>query len=108
MAMERGELTNVMKVIRNIRHLSAEQLFGLLKAGLDDTLLPSLMLSWPLFTRLNNEIGIFFPEIIKGIVFTIVVSQRSVELTNYGRESGYDTRVMEAILQEFLKEKCLK
>ena len=104
--MEAKNELMVLTVFKNTKLLSVEQLFRLLKPGLESTLLPSLMLSWPLCIRVNDGIDISIPEIIKGCVFSIAVRERTVELRDYGRESGYDTSVLETILQEFLNAAC--
>jgi hypothetical protein len=50
-------------------------------------------------------INISFPEIIEGTVFTLIVKENEIELSNNGENTEYNTELLEQHLLDFLNEK---
>lgn len=96
-----------MTTIKNIQPQSAEEIYGLLKkefaAYVDAKMDTSLTIE---FAHVYNEINISFPEVIKGIAFTAIVSDNSITLESNEVNTDYDSNLLEGHLISFLKEKC--
>jgi hypothetical protein len=94
-----------MTTIKNVHPLSAEKLFDLLKTQfgpyIDSKLDTNLSIE---YAHVYDVINISFPEIIEGTVFTIIVNDNEVELSNNGENTEYNTDLLEQHLQEFLNE----
>lgn len=94
-----------MTTIKNVHPLSAEKLFDLLKTQfgpyIDTKLDTNLSIE---YAHVYDVINISFPEIIEGTVFTLIVNDEEVELSNNGETTEYNTDLLEQHLQEFLKE----
>jgi hypothetical protein len=96
-----------MTVIKNINAFSAEALFDLLKrefaSEINNKLDSSLSVE---FAHVYDVINVSFPEIIEGTVFTLIVNENEIELSNNGDDTEYNTDLLEQNLIEFLNEKC--
>lgn len=96
-----------MTIIKNVHPLSAEKLFGILKtefaAYIDAKLGANTAVE---FAHVYDVINISFPEIIEGTVFTLVVNEDEIILTNNGESMEYNTDLLEQHLLEFLNEQC--
>ena len=94
-----------MTTIKNLHPLSAEKLFDLLKTRfgsyIDNKLDTNLAIE---YAHVYDVVNISFPEIIEGTVFTLIVNDEEVELTNNGGNTEYNTDLLEQHLEEFLKE----
>jgi hypothetical protein len=96
-----------MTTINNVKPLSAEKLFDLLKTQfpeyIDDKLNANLAIE---FAHVYDVINISFPEIIEGTVFTVIVNDKEVSLSNNGDNTAYNTDLLEQHLSEFLNDQC--
>jgi hypothetical protein len=96
-----------MTTIKNVKPLSAEKLFDLLKTQfgtyIDAKLDTNLAIE---YAHVYDVINISFPEIIEGTVFTLIVNDNEVELSNNGEKTEYNTELLEQHLLEFLNEQC--
>ena len=96
-----------MTTIKNVQPLSAEKLFNLLKTEfgnyIDGKLDTNLAIE---YAHVYDVINISFPEIIEGTVFTLIVNDIQIELSNNGENAAYNTELLEAHLIEFLNEQC--
>jgi hypothetical protein len=94
-----------MTTIKNVQPLSAEKLFDLLKTQfgsyIDSKLDTNLSIE---YAHVYDVINISFPEIIEGTVFTLIVNEEQVELSNNGRNTEYNTDLLEQHLEAFLNE----
>ena len=94
-----------MTTIKNVHPLSAEKLFDLLKTQfgpyIDAKLDANLTIE---YAHVYDVINISFPEIIEGTVFTLIVNDEEVELTENGDKPEYNTDLLEQHLHEFLTE----
>ena len=96
-----------MKAIKNIQPLSAPVLFDLLKkefAGyVNENLDSNLSIE---YAHVADIINIMFPEVIEGIVFSLTVSEDSIEVADYATDNDYNTELLEHQLVEFLTLKA--
>ncbi|MES2107746.1 MAG: hypothetical protein V4577_03295 [Bacteroidota bacterium] len=96
-----------MNTIKNIQPIGAEKLFDLLKTEfgnyIDTKLDTNLAIE---YAHVYDTINVSFPEIIEGTVFTLIVNDNEIELSNNGENSEYNTDLLEQHLLEFLNEKC--
>jgi hypothetical protein len=94
-----------MTTIKNVQPLSAEKLFDLLKTQfgpyIDSKLDTNLSIE---YAHVYDVINISFPEIIEGTVFTLIVNDDEVELSNNGEDTEYNTDLLEQHLNDFLTE----
>jgi len=94
-----------MTTIENVQPLSAEKLFDLLKTQfgpyIDAKLDTNLSIE---YAHVYDIINISFPEIIEGTVFTLIVNDDKVELSNNGENVEYNIDLLEQHLHEFLNE----
>lgn len=96
-----------MTTVKNIKPLSAEELFDILKkefATYVDSKIDSGVA--PEFAHVHDIINISFPEVKEGMAFTITVSDDEIIVETYKEEADYDLTLLESHLIEFLKEKC--
>ncbi|MET3980986.1 hypothetical protein ABIB62_003505 [Mucilaginibacter sp. UYP25] len=96
-----------MSTIKNIKPLSAEELFDLLKKEfalyINSKLDSGLTIE---YAHVYDVINISFPEVITGIAFTVIVSIDEVSLEKNEENIDYDSALLEGHLIDFLKEKC--
>lgn len=96
-----------MTTIKNIKPLSAEELFDLLKKEfalyINSKLDSGLTIE---YAHVYNVINISFPEVITGIAFSAIVSDDEVSLEKNEENADYDSALLEGYLIDFLKEKC--
>ena len=96
-----------MTTIQNVRPLTAEKLFDTLKTEfgnyIDTKLDANLAIE---YAHVYDVINVSFPEIIEGTVFTIIVNDATIELSNNGTNTEYNTDLLEQHLLEFLNEHC--
>jgi len=97
----------IMTTIQNVSPLSAEKLFDILKTEFgtytDAKLGTNLAIE---YAHVYDVINVSFPEIIEGTVFTLIVNDVSVELSNNGDNAEYNTDLLEQHLIEFLNQHC--
>lgn len=96
-----------MTTLKNVQPLSAEKLFDLLKTEfasyIDSKLDTNLAVE---FAHVYDVINISFPEITEGTVFTLIVNDDEIELSDNSQNAEYNTELLEQHLMEFLNEKC--
>lgn len=96
-----------MTTIKNVHPLSAEVLYNLLKTEFATEINTKLNSSLSIeYAHVYDVINISFPEIIEGTVFTLIVNENEIELSNNGDNTEYNTDLLEQHLIEFLNEKC--
>jgi len=96
-----------MTTIKNVQPLSAEKLFAVLKTEFADYVDAKLDANLAIeYAHVYDVINISFPEIIEGTVFTVIVNDDEIELSNNGDNDGYNTDLLEQHLLGFLNEKC--
>ncbi|MEB0261099.1 MULTISPECIES: hypothetical protein [unclassified Mucilaginibacter] len=96
-----------MTTIKNVHPLSAEVLFNLLKREFAIEINTKLNSSLSIeYAHVYDVINISFPEIIEGTVFTLIVNENEIELSNNGDNTEYNSDLLEQHLVEFLNEKC--
>lgn len=92
-----------MTPIKNVQPLSPESLFDLLKKEfstyINGVLDSNLSID---YAHVSDVINILFPEIIEGNVFTLMVSDDTIEIINNASEGDYNTELLEQHLTEFL------
>ncbi|AMR32509.1 hypothetical protein A0256_14290 [Mucilaginibacter sp. PAMC 26640] len=95
-----------MTTIKNVHPLSPEELYHILKNDFTDEINSKLSSSLSVeFAHVYDVINVSFPEIIEGTVFTIIVNENEIELSNNGDNSEYNTDLLEQHLIAFLNEK---
>jgi hypothetical protein len=96
-----------MTIIQNVKPLSAEKLFDILKTEfgiyIDAKLGTNLAIE---YAHVYDTINVSFPEIIEGTVFTLIVNDLTVELSNNSENTEYNTGLLEVHLLGFLNEQC--
>jgi len=96
-----------MTTIKNIKPVSAEDLFDLLKnefaSYIDSKLDSGLTIE---YAHVYDVINVMFPEVIKGIAFTITVSENEISIEKNEEDIDYDAELLEKHLINFLAEKC--
>ncbi|MFD2146148.1 hypothetical protein [Mucilaginibacter antarcticus] len=96
-----------MTTYKNIQPLSAEALFDLLKKEFTNEINTKLDSSVNVeYAHVYDVINVSFPEIIEGTVFTILVNDNEIELTNNSNSLEYNTELLEEQLAAFLNDKC--
>jgi hypothetical protein len=96
-----------MTAINNIQPLSPEAVFDLLKvefpAYVNNALGSNLSVE---FAHVADIVNISFPEVIEGTVFTLTISDASIEISKNENEGDYNTDLLEEQLHEFLTVKA--
>ena len=96
-----------MTTIKNIQPLSAEALFDILKKEFTDYLNTALGSNMSIeYAHVSDIINIHFPEITKGIVFSLTVSDDTILIENGEIEEDYNTELLHEHLTSFLTLKA--
>ena len=96
-----------MTIIKNVRPLSAEKLFDLLKTAFGNYINAKLDANLAIeYAHVYDVINISFPEIIEGPVFTLIINEDEIEVSNNGAGTEYNTELLEHHLSSFLNEQC--
>ncbi len=96
-----------MTSIKNVQPLSPESVFDLLKKEFSDYVNTALGSNLSIeFVHVFDVINILFPEIIEGNVFTLIVSDEVIEVSDNAVEGDYNTELLEQHLNEFLTLKA--
>lgn len=94
--MEGQRLCRPMAIIKNVKPLSAEKLFGLLKTGFADYINDKLGSNLAIeYAHVYDEINILFPEVIEGPTLNITVTENELTLTVLATGSDYVTDLLE-------------
>jgi hypothetical protein len=95
-----------MTTIKNVQPLSAEKLFDLLKTEFGNYIDAKLGTNLAIeYAHVYDVINVSFPEIIEDTVFTLIVNNDEVELSNNSENTEYNTDLLEQQLVDFLNEK---
>jgi hypothetical protein len=96
-----------MTTIKNIQPLSAETLFDILKKEFTNYLNTALGANMSVeYAHVSDIINIHFPEITKGIVFSLTVSDDEILIEQGEIEEDYNTELLQEHLINFLTLKA--
>jgi hypothetical protein len=92
-----------MATIENVKPLSAEKLFDLLKTEFADYINEKLGSNLAIeYAHVYDVINVLFPEVIEGPALTITVSDDEILVSVQTNDSDYNTDLLEAQLIGFL------
>ena len=101
MAVQR--LCKPMATIKNVKPLSAEKLFDLLKTEFADYINEKLGSNLAIeYAHVYDVINVLFPEVIEGPALTITVSDDEILVSVQTNDSDYNTDLLEEQLIGFL------
>ena len=93
-----------MATIKNVKPLSAEKLFDLLKTEFADYINEKLGSNLAIeYAHVFDEINISFPEVTDGPALNITVTDGDLSVTLLATESDYTAGLLEENLIEFLE-----
>jgi len=93
-----------MAAIKNIKPLSAEKLFDLLKTEFADYINEKLGSNLAIdYAHVYDVINVLFPEVIEGPALTITVTDDVLIVTVHATDSDYNTDLLEEQLIRFLE-----
>lgn len=96
-----------MATINNVKPLSAEKLFDLLKMQFADYINERLGSNLAIeYAHVYDVINVLFPEVIEGPALTITVSDIELTVTNHTADADYNTELLEEQLIRFLTEQA--
>lgn len=96
-----------MKPINNIKPLSAETLFDLLKKDFADYVNDKLDSSLSIdYAHVYDVINVSFPEVIEGTAFSIIVSDDEITVSENNTNSEYNSELLQQHLIDFLSIKA--
>ena len=96
-----------MATINNVKPLSAEKLFDLLKTEFADYINEKLGSNLAIeYAHVYDVINVLFPEVIEGPALTITVTDEELTVTVQATGSGYNTDLLEENLLGFLELKA--
>lgn len=97
-------LFRYMTTIKNVKPLSAEKLFDLLKTEFADYINGKLDSNLAIeYAHVYDVINIMFPEVIEGPALTVVVADEELTVTVHAEGSDYNTELLEEHLLGFLE-----
>lgn len=89
--------------IKNIKPLSAETIFDLLKKEFADYVNGKLDSSLSIeYAHVYNVVNVLFPEVIEGTAFSIIVSDDEITVSDNDKKSEYNSELLEKHLVDFL------
>jgi hypothetical protein len=92
-----------MAIIKNIKPLSAEKLFDLLKTEFADYINEKLDSNLAIeYAHVYDVINVLFPEVIEGTALTITVTEDELIVSVQATDSNYNTDLLEEHLVGFL------
>src|SRR5476651_1606726 len=93
-----------MATINNVKPLSAEKLFDLLKTEFADYVNEKLGSNLAIeYAHVYDVINVLFPEVIEGPALTITVTDEELTVTVHATGSDYNTELLEEQLIGFLE-----
>lgn len=96
-----------MAAIKNVKPLSAEKLFDLLKTEFADYINEKLGSNLAIdYAHVYDVINVLFPEVIEGPALTITVTDDVLIVTVHATDSDYNTDLLEEHLIRFLELKA--
>lgn len=92
-----------MEPIKNVKPLSAEQLFDILKKEFAEFINTKLYSNLTIeYAHVADIINISFPEVIDNAAFTVTVTVDGLVVSNNAMDVEYNTELLEENLIEFL------
>jgi len=96
-----------MATINNVKPLSAEKLFDLLKTEFADYINSKLGSNLAIeYDHVFDEINVSFPEVIEGAALNITVTDVELTVSLLATETDYNTELLEENLIGFLEEQA--
>jgi hypothetical protein len=96
-----------MATIKNVKPLSAEKLFDLLKTEFADYINSKLGSNLAIeYAHVFDEINVSFPEVIEGPALNITVTNAELTVTLLATEGDYNVELLEEHLVGFLEEQA--
>ena len=96
-----------METIKNVKPLSAEKLFDLLKTGFADYINEKLGSNMAIdYAHVFDEINVSFPEVIEGPALNITLTDDELTVTLLATDSDYNTDLLQEHLIGFLEEQA--
>jgi hypothetical protein len=93
-----------MATINNVKSLSAEKLFDLLKTEFADYINEKLGSNLAIeYAHVYDVINVLFPEVIEGPALTITATDNELIVINHAADSDYNTSLLEDQLIGFLE-----
>jgi hypothetical protein len=93
-----------MATIKNVKPISAEKLFDLLKTEFADYINDKLGSNLAIeYAHVYDVINVLFPEVIEGPALTITVTDDELTVTVMATDSDYNTDLLEEHLLAFLE-----
>ena len=93
-----------MVTIKNVKPLSAEKLFELLKTGFADYINKQLGSNLAIdYAHVYDVINVLFPEVIDGPALSITINEEELLVSVDATGSDYNTDLLEAQLIAFLE-----
>lgn len=93
-----------MATIKNVKPLSPEKLFDLLKTEFADYINEKLGSNLAIeYAHVYDVINVSFPEVIEGPALTITVTEDELTVTVHATDSDYNTDLLEEQLIAFLE-----
>ena len=93
-----------MATIKNVKPLSAEKLFDVLKTEFADYINGELGSNLAIeYAHVYDEINVLFPEVIEGPALNITVTDEELTITVLATGSDYNTDLLEEHLFGFLE-----
>lgn len=94
-----------MTTIKNIKGLSAEKLYGILKTDFPDYINTKLDSNLSIeFAHVYDIVNVSFPEVIENTAFSLTITADEIEVSNNATESQYNTDLLEENLIAFVTE----
>lgn len=95
----------VAKSVPNLKSIIAANLFNVLKKEFADYVNYKLDSNLSInYAHVYDTINIYFPEVIEGIAFTIIVTDEDLNVSDDTKGIGYNTELLEKHLINFLTE----
>jgi len=96
-----------MTPIKNIKPLTAEVLFDILKKEFASYINSKLDSNLDIeYAHVDNVINVLFPEVIEGIAFSIIVSDEDITVSENNVSPQYNSGLLEQHLIDFLTIKA--
>jgi hypothetical protein len=93
-----------MATIKNVKPLSAEKLFDLLKTEFADYINAKLGSNLAIeYAHVYDVINVLFPEVIEGPALTITVNDEELTVMVMATDSDYNTDLLQEHLTGFLE-----
>jgi hypothetical protein len=93
------------KSVPNIKSIIAANLFNVLKKAFANYINYKLNSNLDIeYAHVYDTINVYFPEVIEGIAFTIIVTEDELNVVDDTKDSAYNTAMLEQHLINFLTE----